>query len=82
MPDVGSLLLEYRDRLPDSVKASADRLAVISKRLRKERELAFYGDLDFIPTMEYGQKDATLAVEEAGLVVRVPREVVELPGPA
>jgi len=80
--DVGSLLLEYRDRLPDSVKACADRLAAISKRLRKERELAFYGAVDFIPTMEYGRKDATLAIEEATIVVRAAREVVELPGPA
>jgi hypothetical protein len=80
--DVGSLLLEYRERLPDSAKASADRLAAISKRLRKELELAFYGAVDFIPTMEYGREDATLAIEEAAIVVRAALEVVELPGPA
>lgn len=48
--DVGGLLLEYRDRLPPAAEKKADRLARISKWLRKEREFAFYGDVDFIPT--------------------------------
>ncbi len=41
----------------------------ISKRLRKERELAFYGDIDFIPTEEYSEKDARQALEAAQFVV-------------
>jgi len=77
--DVGGLLLEYRDRLPSRVAADADRLAAISKRLRKERELAFDGDVDFIPTVEYKRQDAARAIEEATIVLRAACEVVQLP---
>lgn len=51
--DVGPLLLQHRDRLPALVADVAERLAELSRRLRKEREFAFYGDEDFIPTDEY-----------------------------
>jgi HEPN domain-containing protein len=44
--DVGGLLREHRDRFPEEVRSVLDDLAHISKRLRKERELAFYGDID------------------------------------
>ena len=47
--DVGHLLLGYRDRLPPDVGDRVDELVEISRRLRRERELAFYGDVDFIP---------------------------------
>jgi HEPN domain-containing protein len=67
--DVGPLLLQYRDRLPPSVGAGAERLAEISHRLRKEREFAFYGDEDFIPTDEYTREQAAEAVEDARWVV-------------
>ena len=55
--DVGWLLIEYQDRLPEEVHREVQRLAAISKWLRKEREFAFYGDIDFIPTLEYSQED-------------------------
>jgi hypothetical protein len=67
--DVGRLLLEHRDRLPTRVTAAAERLADISHRLRKEREFAFYGDEDFIPTEEYSRDEAAAAVEDARFVV-------------
>ncbi len=47
------------------------RLAKISRELRKERELAFYGDIDFIPTDQYSREDAEEAMEGAKLVVAV-----------
>jgi HEPN domain-containing protein len=67
--DVGKLLLEHRERLPAPVAAAADRLAEISRRLRKEREFAFYGDEDFIPTEEYTREDAEAALDDARFVV-------------
>jgi HEPN domain-containing protein len=48
--DVGGLMREHRDRFPQEVRSVLDDLAHISKRLLKERELAFYGNIDFIPT--------------------------------
>jgi HEPN domain-containing protein len=66
--DVGRLLLQHRDRLPAAVAGVVDRLAEISHRLRKEREFAFYGDEDFIPTEEDTRDDAHAALEDARLV--------------
>lgn len=75
--DVGGLVLEYRDRLPAGVAAKAEELARISKWLRKEREFAFYGDVDFIPTQEYSRADGERAVKDAQLVVEAAREVIK-----
>jgi HEPN domain-containing protein len=51
--DVGGLLLEHAARFPAGLRERLPRAAEISKSLRRERELAFYGDIDFIPTEEY-----------------------------
>jgi len=69
--DVGGLLLEHKDKYSKDISDHLERLAVISKRLRRERELAFYGDIDFIPTEEYTNDDANQAIKEARLVVGV-----------
>ncbi|MCL6634485.1 MAG: HEPN domain-containing protein [Peptococcaceae bacterium] len=74
--DVGGLILEYRDRLPAGAQKKADRLAKISKWLRKEREFAFYGDVDFIPTAEYSREDGERAVKDAVFVVEAARQVI------
>ena len=67
--DVGRLLVQHRERLPEGVAAEVDRLAAISRRLRKEREFAFYGDEDFIPTEEYTRDDAEAALDDARFVL-------------
>ena len=67
--DVGPLLLQHRDRLPAPVSGVAERLADISRRLRKEREFAFYGDDDFIPTEQYTVRDAEAALADCRFVV-------------
>lgn len=74
--DVGGLLLEHSQRFPLKIQGELPTLARISKRLRKERELAFYGDLDFIPTEEYTKGDAEQAIREAGQVLGVARQVI------
>lgn|GEM_PF-4629086 len=45
--------MEHRDRFPPEVRGHLDELAYISKWLWKAREFPFYGDADFIPTLEY-----------------------------
>jgi len=76
--DVGALVIEYAGRFPPGVAAQVDRLAAISKRLRKERELAFYGDVDFIPTAEYSLDDGSRALAEAEYVVTVVRSAMQV----
>jgi HEPN domain-containing protein len=66
--DVGGLLLDHRERFA-GIDAELDRLAATSAWLRKEREFAFYGDIDLIPTDRYHEADATRARDEAAFVV-------------
>lgn len=74
--DVGYLLVEFQDRLPPEVSREAQRLAKISRWLRKEREFAFYGDVDFIPTEEYTQEDAARAMDDARFTVQMATLVI------
>lgn len=79
--DVGGLLLEFKDRLPPEVAKQAEKMAAISKWLRKEREFAFYGDVDFIPTEEYTRRDAERALRDARLVAEMAEKVIGSPEP-
>jgi HEPN domain-containing protein len=74
--DVGKLLLAHAGRFEPGVSKELERAAEISRRLRKERELAFYGDVDFIPTEEYTVEDARQALEEAKWIVRLARNAL------
>ena len=47
--DVGRFVREHRDRFPTVTDSGIERLTEVSTALRKERELAFYGAIDFIP---------------------------------
>ena len=74
--DVGPLLREHRDKFPERLRPDLDRAAEISRALRKERELAFYGDIDFIPTEEYDLEDAVQAEADARRVVELARAAI------
>jgi HEPN domain-containing protein len=78
--DVGGLLIEHRDRFPAEIRDQLPRAAAISKRLRKDRELAFYGDIDFIPTEEYTAEHGTQAYDDAVWVAAVAAQAIDRPG--
>ncbi len=67
--DVSAILTGERERLPESVHAHVDRMAAISRDLRRDRELAFYGAEDLVPSEFYGEPDALRALEGARFVV-------------
>lgn len=67
--DVSAILTAERERLPESVHAHVDRMAAISRDLRRDRELAFYGAEDLVPSEFYGEPDALRALEGARFVV-------------
>lgn len=75
--DVDSLLVEHDAKFAADVRERLPRAAEISKRLRRERELAFDGDIDFIPTEEYSAADGQRAYEEAAWVVVLATDVVD-----
>ena len=69
--DVSDVLLAERDRLPAALTAEMDALVRISRELRRDRELAFYGAEDLTPSGFYSKDDATKARDGARLTVRV-----------
>lgn len=63
--DVGPLLIEMKERLPGQAKPHVEALARISKSMRRDRELAFYGSEDLTPSDFYQEEDAKKAMEDA-----------------
>lgn len=74
--DVGPILTEQSALFEPELRAALPRLAAISRWLRKEREFAFYGDIDFIPTEQYGADDGRRALEDALYVLEQAQKVV------
>jgi len=71
--DVSDVLLAERERLPAALRPELERLAHISRDLRRDRELAFYGAEDLTPSSFYSQADATRARDAARAVVAAVR---------
>ena len=69
--DVSDVLLAERSRLPKKLQAEVERLAEISRDLRRDRELAFYGAEDLTPSSFYAEADGIRARDGATLVVRL-----------
>jgi HEPN domain-containing protein len=68
--DVSALLLAERERLPEPLRPHLERLGAISRNLRRDRELAFYGAEDLTPSSFYSHEDATRARQDATLTVQ------------
>jgi HEPN domain-containing protein len=67
--DVSEVLFAEQDRLPASLRAELPKLAAISRDLRRDRELAFYGAEDLTPSTFYSEDDAVRARDGARFVV-------------
>ncbi|MFN2441651.1 MAG: HEPN domain-containing protein [Thermoanaerobaculia bacterium] len=63
--DVSDLLVEEREKLPEDLWEHLDELTRISRKLRRDRELAFYGAEDLTPSSFYSEADATAARNDA-----------------
>jgi HEPN domain-containing protein len=77
--DVGGLLRQHAERLSGVGAEEIDRLARGSAWLRKEREFAFYGDIDFLPTEQYDAATAQRAIDDARFAVDCAGRVIPTP---
>jgi HEPN domain-containing protein len=66
--DVSPLLGQNREMLPAGIRPRVDELVRISRFLRRDRELAFYGSEDLTPSEFYTREDAATALGYAQLV--------------
>lgn len=80
--DVGIFFLEHVERFPEFLTKQLERVVSISRRLREEREVSFYGDEEVgaPPDRLYAVHDAEEALRDAQLVIElcarcVPREM-------
>ena len=67
--DVSGVILAERERLPVEIHSDLEALANISRQLRRDRELAFYGAEDPTPAGFYSREDAEEARKGAHRVV-------------
>lgn len=72
--DVSHALVEAAPLLPAEMDVA--QLARISQRLRRDREMAFYGAEDLPPTEAFGPEDAREAMAAAQVAVAAARKVV------
>jgi HEPN domain-containing protein len=69
--DVSSKLLEIKSDLPESVVVNLRRFCEISKELRRDRELSFYGSEDVTPSEFYEKSHAEKALAQLNEVLKV-----------
>lgn len=75
--DVSEVLEAERQRLPEPVQERLAELCVLSRDLRRDRELAFYGAEDLTPSGFYQRPDAERARAAARTVVEAVRPHVD-----
>ena len=63
--DVSAQLAEVRSRIAEAHQKDLDALIALSRELRRDRELAFYGTEDLTPSEFYSQSDAERAFGHA-----------------
>lgn len=69
--DVSSILTEEKKKLPMAVQKDLEKICDISRSLRRDRELAYYGSEDLTPSEFYREKDAKEALASAKFIVDV-----------
>lgn len=74
--DVSDILIAERGRLGPGLEGRVEALAAISRDLRRDRELAFYGAEDLTPTNFYSKKDAEKARDGARFTVALVKPFV------
>jgi hypothetical protein len=67
--DVSPILRDNLERLPAAIREHVEELSRISRSLRRDRELAFYGSEDLTPLEFYQAEDGAEALRAATWVV-------------
>ena len=69
--DVSDILVAEKERLPMGLGEKLGTLTEISRDLRRDRELSFYGAEDLTPSGFYSREDAEKAQQGARLTVEI-----------
>mgnify|MGYP000004522820 CR=1 FL=1 len=74
--DVSEVLEAQRAHLPKSVLKHLERFIEVSRRLRRDRELAFYGTEDLTPSEFYKAADGKKAYRDTVFIVSTVKPLV------
>ncbi len=80
--DVSRFIEKNLSLFPDIVKTNINKIKEISRTLRKERELSFYGADDWIPLDEYSLQEAERAIQWASEIKTIVERVIKSDGHA
>lgn len=75
--DVGPVLLAEQARFPPEIAVRIAELAEASQWLRAQRELSFYGDVEWIPTERYGLVDGERALQAAQVALELAGRLID-----
>jgi HEPN domain-containing protein len=75
--DVSPVLEQNKDRLPENIRGHLKELILVSRSLRRDRELAFYGSEDLTPSEFYTQDDAATALSQSRMVHEVVYKILD-----
>lgn len=78
--EVSKFIEQNQDLFPESVKNRLERIRLISRELRKERELAFSGAEDWIPLAEHTPEDAQRAIRWAQEIKEIVTQALQETG--
>ena len=76
--DVSPVLMDNRGVLPAEIDQKLDELIKISRSLRRDRELAFYGSEDLTPSQFYKEEDAATAMAQTRMLHEVVRKALRM----
>jgi len=74
--DVSQVLLDHQEQLPQTIQNHVKKLSKISKSLRRDRELAYYGSEDLTPSDFYQEEDGKDALESAQFTYEVCKTIL------
>jgi HEPN domain-containing protein len=69
--DVSRVIEQHQNLFNDEIRNTLPRLISFSSRLRKDRELSFYGDEDFMPSQNFHEADSQQCCEESDWLIGV-----------
>ncbi|MBI4373496.1 MAG: HEPN domain-containing protein [Deltaproteobacteria bacterium] len=75
--DVSDVLLDNKRRLPAAIQVHTEVLAKISKKMRRDRELSFYGSEDLTPSTFYSAEDSQEAIDDVRWVYATCQAVIK-----
>ncbi|MDL1957726.1 MAG: HEPN domain-containing protein [Candidatus Desulfofervidus auxilii] len=79
--DVSGYIGNHLEFFPEVIKKNFEKIRYISRELRKERELAFYGAHDWIPGEEYTLEEAERAINWAKELLELVKEAIHILSP-